>query len=68
MIQGTSAVAIEEDIEEEPSSASHHRILALSVTGGFLDGLRLDFEDGLNCIIGGRGTGKTTVLEFIRFF
>ncbi|MDD3030541.1 MAG: AAA family ATPase [Alphaproteobacteria bacterium] len=67
MIQGTSAVAIEEDIEEEPSSASHHRILALSVTGGFLDGLRLDFEDGLNCIIGGRGTGKTTVLEFIRF-
>lgn len=67
MIQGTSAVAIEEDIEEEPSSTSHHRILALSVTGGFLDGLRLDFEDGLNCIIGGRGTGKTTVLEFIRF-
>src|SRR5690606_23612293 len=25
------------------------------------------FSDGLNCIIGGRGTGKTTVLEFIRY-
>ena len=45
----------------------HHRILSLEVTGGFLDGTKLDFSDGLNCIIGGRGTGKTTVLEFIRY-
>jgi len=68
MNQMTSAVAIaEEIIDAEDSPAAHHRILALSVTGGFLDGLRLDFTDGLNCIIGGRGTGKTTVLEFIRF-
>ena len=47
--------------------ARHHRILSLDVKGGFLDGTRLDFSDGLNCIIGGRGTGKTTVLEFIRY-
>lgn len=46
---------------------SHHRILNLAVTGGFLDGTRLEFSDGLNCIIGGRGTGKTTALEFIRY-
>jgi ABC-type lipoprotein export system ATPase subunit len=46
---------------------SHHRILSLTVAGGFLDGTRLEFSDGLNCIIGGRGTGKTTVLEFIRY-
>ncbi len=45
----------------------HHRILSLTVNGGFLDGARLDFSKGLNCIIGGRGTGKTTVLEFIRY-
>jgi DNA repair ATPase RecN len=45
----------------------HHRILSLEVAGGFLDGTRLEFSDGLNCIIGGRGTGKTTVLEFIRY-
>ena len=45
----------------------HHRILSIEVAGGFLDGTRLDFSDGLNCIIGGRGTGKTTVLEFIRY-
>lgn len=48
-------------------SQPHHRILRLEVAGGFLDGTRLEFSDGLNCIIGGRGTGKTTVLEFIRY-
>ena len=40
---------------------------SLSVTGGFLGGTRLEFADGLNCLIGGRGTGKTTALEFLRF-
>lgn len=46
---------------------SHHRIRRLAVSGGFLDGLCMDFSEGLNCIIGGRGTGKTTVLEFTRY-
>lgn len=44
-----------------------HKIRCLEVTGGFLDGMRLDFEGNLNCLIGGRGTGKTTVLEMIRW-
>jgi hypothetical protein len=44
-----------------------HRLKSLSVVGGFLDGLRVDFNDGLNCLIGHRGTGKTTVLEFVRY-
>lgn len=56
------------DISNRSEAArSHHRILSLSINGGFLDGARLEFSDGLNCIIGGRGTGKTTVLEFIRY-
>ena len=46
---------------------AHHKIRSMAVSGGFLDGAQLDFADGLNCIIGGRGTGKTTVLEFIRY-
>jgi len=50
-----------------PESRSSHRIRSVSVIGGFLDGVKLEFADGLNCIIGGRGTGKTTILEFIRF-
>jgi len=45
----------------------HHSILALRVTGGFVGGANLEFVDGLNCLIGGRGAGKTTALEFLRF-
>ena len=44
-----------------------HRLKSLSVIGGFLDGMNIEFADGLNCLIGHRGTGKTTVLEFIRY-
>lgn len=42
-------------------------ILTLSVVGGLLDGTRITFDTGLNCIIGARGTGKTTLLEFVRW-
>lgn len=47
--------------------SAHHVVLSLSVTGGFLGGAKLQFADGLNCLIGGRGAGKTTALEFLRF-
>lgn len=48
-------------------TALFHRIRWISIVGGFMDGTRIEFAPGLNCIIGARGTGKTTVLEFIRF-
>ncbi len=44
-----------------------NRILSLRVIGGFLDGLTLSFDTGLTCIIGARGTGKSTILELIRY-
>ena len=44
----------------------HHKLRRLRVYGGFLDKLDISFVDGLCCVIGGRGSGKTTVLEFIR--
>lgn len=44
-----------------------HKLLGLTVTGGFMDGLNVKFAPGLNCIIGGRGAGKTTFLELIRY-
>ena len=43
------------------------RIISLVIVGGFLDGARVEFAPGLNCIIGARGTGKTTLLELIRY-
>lgn len=49
------------------AKSEHPRILSLEVPGGFLQGVKLEFADGLNCIIGGRGTGKTTIFELIRY-
>ncbi|HPD16239.1 MAG TPA: AAA family ATPase [Planctomycetota bacterium] len=45
----------------------YHKLRALEVVGGFLDGACFEFSDALNCLIGCRGTGKTTVLEFVRY-
>lgn len=42
-------------------------IKSIQIEGGFLDGLDLDFKPGLNAIIGGRGTGKTSLIELIRY-
>lgn len=39
----------------------------IRVSAGFLANLDVALSEGLNCFIGGRGTGKTTALEFIRF-
>ena len=39
----------------------------VQIEEGFLDGLDLRFCEGLNTIIGERGTGKTSLVELIRF-
>jgi len=54
-------------IETTTRATQCHRIKSMSVVGGFLDGLTVNLADGLNCLIGHRGTGKTTVLEFVRY-
>jgi ABC-type cobalamin/Fe3+-siderophores transport system ATPase subunit len=43
------------------------RLIRLEVEGGFLDGLHLSFTDGLNVLIGARGSGKTSVIEVLRY-
>ena len=42
-------------------------ICALNVFGGYLDGLEICFSDNLNAVIGGRGTGKSTIINLIRY-
>ena len=49
------------------ANQAYHKLKSLEIVGGFLDGARFEFSDSLNCLIGCRGTGKTTVLEFIRY-
>lgn len=42
------------------------RFTRMTLSGGFLDGITVQFSPNLNCIIGGRGTGKSTMLECLR--
>ena len=42
------------------------RVLGMQMDGGFLAGQVVQFSPNLNCIIGGRGTGKSTTFEAVR--
>jgi hypothetical protein len=44
----------------------HAEFVALTWEGGFLDGAAIHFNPNLNVLVGGRGTGKSTVVESIR--
>lgn len=52
---------------EEYKPESFSKIIEMKVEGGYLNGLEVHFNDNLNCIIGGKGTGKSTILEALRY-
>lgn len=52
-------------IEDEIPPAVPY-IRGIRMSGGFLDGQCIHFGPNLNCIIGGRGTGKSTTFEAVR--
>lgn len=45
---------------------AHTELLSISWQGGFLDGAMVRFNPNLNVLVGGRGTGKSTIVESIR--
>lgn len=58
-----SRVRLNSDKPENYASA----IERVRFVGGYLDGVDVEFSEHLNAVIGGRGTGKSTLLECIRF-
>ena len=45
----------------------HGRIVSFEVAAvAFLENQKIIFSPNLNCVIGGRGTGKSTILEYVR--
>ncbi len=50
--------------QREPEE--HAELVALAWEGGFLDGAAIHFNPNLNVLVGGRGAGKSTVVESIR--
>lgn len=51
---------------EDQVPPSIPRVVGLHIDGGFLSGQTIQFSQNLNCIIGGRGTGKSTTFEAVR--
>lgn len=54
-------------LASDPAPHEHTEFMNLEWTGGFLDGTVIHFNENLNVLIGGRGTGKSTVIESIRY-
>ena len=58
-----SRVRLNSDKPESYASA----IEKIRFIGGYLDGVDIELSEHLNAVIGGRGTGKSTLLECIRY-
>jgi DNA repair ATPase RecN len=51
---------------DQPQSI-HARVLGLHVVGAFIQEAWVSLSDGLNALIGSKGSGKTALLECLRF-
>ena len=60
-----SRIRLNWDIAEQEHD-EHMELLELGWKGGFLDGVTVSLNPNLNVLIGGRGAGKSTVVESIR--
>lgn len=58
--------AITDDVQSSDVTDKIHRIKRIAIDGGFLKGAVFELPDNLSCIIGGRGAGKSTILEMVR--
>ena len=48
-------------------TVQYPKILRMEIAGGFFDGVAATLHSGLNTIIGGKGVGKSLLVEFLRF-
>lgn len=53
-------------LNSDPPPEPHAEFLAMAWEGGFLDGTKVHFNSNLNVLVGGRGTGKSTIIESLR--
>lgn len=58
-----SRVRLADDLQER----FYSQIDSISIQGGFFDGIDATVSGHLNAVIGGRGTGKSTLLECLRY-
>lgn len=58
-----SRIRLHSDQQPEP----HAEFLAMTWEGGFLGDTSVHFSGNLNVLVGGRGTGKSTMIESMRY-
>ena len=58
-----SRVRLSYDLQEH----NYSQIDSISIEGSYFDGLSAKVSGHLNAVIGGRGTGKSTLLECLRY-
>lgn len=58
-----SRIRLNSDQQPEP----HAEFLAVTWEGGFLGDTSVHFNENLNVLVGGRGTGKSTMIESMRY-
>ena len=54
-------------LNSDPEPEEHAELWTLVWEGGFLDGAAINFNPNLNVLVGGRGAGKSTVIESLRY-
>jgi predicted ATPase len=54
-------------VTAEPQKHKHSHILSVSFDGGILDGKTIHLSPELNTLIGIRGSGKSSILEAVRY-
>jgi energy-coupling factor transporter ATP-binding protein EcfA2 len=54
-------------LNSDPQPEPHAEFLAVTWEGGFLGDTSVHFNGNLNVLVGGRGTGKSTMIESMRY-
>lgn len=54
-------------LASDPPPVEHAELVSMTWEGGFLDRAAFRFNRNLNVLVGGRGAGKSTVIESLRY-
>lgn len=70
-LNGIRQAVLDHDVkvkfEWHDTSTKSPRIISLDVSEGFFRGTTFELHPHLNCFVGGKGTGKSTAIELLRY-
>lgn len=62
-----AALSFRHRISIDPPSFTHSQVTGVHIVGSFLKDMWVAFNPAINCLIGCKGSGKTSILECLRF-